>query len=60
MRREQRHVREDLIGAPARELQLVLLDKHRIFLFYQLLQALPIDRLPTTLMELRLQLDIGL
>jgi hypothetical protein len=60
VRREQRHAREDLIGAPVRELKLVLLDEHRIFLFHELLQALPIDRLPTTLMELRLQLDIGL
>jgi hypothetical protein len=60
VRREQRHVREDLIGAPARELQLMLLDEHRIFLFHQLLQALPIDRLPSSLIELRLQLDVGL
>lgn len=60
VRREKRHVREDLIGAPARELQLILLDEHRIFLFHQLLQALPTDCLPSALMELRLQLDVGL
>lgn len=60
VRREQRHVRDDLIGAPVRELQLMLLDDHCIFLFHQLLQALPIDYLPSTLMELRLQLDMGL
>lgn len=58
--RQRRSPQAELLGWPTQELHWLLLDEHRVFLFHQLTQALPIERLPAALMELRLQLDLAL
>ncbi|WP_223556885.1 hypothetical protein [Pseudomonas sp. BF-R-01] len=57
--RQRRSPQAELLGWPAHELHWLLLDEHRVFLFHQLTQALPIERLPPGLTELRLELDLG-
>lgn len=39
--------------------QWALLDVDRLTIFHGLVQALPIERLPSALLELRLELDLG-